>query len=89
MRHAWVVHPATDQRIIDVGHRHQPGADGNGISGQTLRVAAAVPLLLMAVGNLLGQTQKVHRDAELILGPLDGITPQGGVGHHDLELFHR
>ena len=33
----------------------------------------------MAVGDLLGQAQKIHRKPELILGPLDGITPERGV----------
>ncbi len=87
VREGRLVHALADERVVHVGHRHQPRRDGNRIARQPQRVTAAVPLLLVAVGDFLGHAQERHPHAQPPLGVLDGVAAERGVGLHDLELL--
>lgn len=47
-----LVHPIVDQRVPDVDDREQARGERNPIRGDTPGIAGAVPLLVMAEGNV-------------------------------------
>src|SRR5450830_689355 len=53
MLHALLVDATADQGVIHVGQRHQARRNRDGFASQPLRVAAAIPFLVVAVGDLL------------------------------------
>ena len=87
MRHPLLVDATADEGIVDVGQRHQAGRQRDGFAGQPLRVAGAIPFLVMTVSNLLGHVQKIDRHAEGLLGVFDGQQAKRRVALHDGKLF--
>ena len=79
MAHGGFVDANSDQRVVDIGDCHQPGRKWNLKPFQTLRIAATVPFLLMRIGDLLGQLEKLDLEPERILGMLNGIAAQRRV----------
>ena len=87
--HGRLVDAPADQRVVDVGHRHQPRRDRNLVAGQSSRIADAIPLLLVRQAISLASSRKSTGVAQLPLGLLDRVAAERRVGLHDLELFRR
>ena len=60
------VGPRRTQRVVDIGQGHDPGAKGDGLSGQTVGVAATVPLFMMVAGDLDAHLDKAIVGIEVV-----------------------
>ena len=74
-------------RIEDIGQGHQAGGHRDGIAGQGIGVAAAVPFLVVVAGDLLGDGEEFDRLFCIGFGLGDGVAAQFGMGLHDFEFF--
>ena len=86
-----LVNPAGDQRIVDVGNRHQARRERDGVAGEALGIAAAVPTLMVAIGDLGGVLQEgcVGDAAERAFGLQDSVTPVFAMLLHQDPLVGR
>ena len=57
------------------------------VAADPIGIAAAIPLLLVPLGDFLGAGQEVHAGAQRLFRMFDGRAPQGGVGFHDGEFM--
>ena len=72
---------ARNERIKDIRHSNDSPGFGDGVSGKTIWIATAVPLLVMAHGDHAGQLQEIIRVVSQNIGP------ECGVGLHDLPFI--
>lgn len=70
------VNPAADESVVHIRNGHKARRDRNGIAGQSLRVARAVPLFPVRIGNFFGATQPLAalggKAPEIELAPRGG-----------------
>ena len=85
--HRLLVDAGGDQGIEYVGERHEPRGEGDGLAGEAVRVAAAVPFFVVPMGDFLGQAEKFDRSGGFPLGHFDGFAAQPRVGAHDRPFF--
>ena len=91
--------PFADQGVEDIGQRHQAGGERNGVAGEALRIARAIPLFVVAAGNFTGNFEKTQGVAIVLLmlvvrvaaqhaldGLGEGIGADLGMALHDDEL---
>ena len=77
----------TRQGIVDVSQGHNLCGDGDLIPFQTVRVAAAVPALMVPAADGIGHLDQLRL---LLEGQLvQNIRTDGGVGFHRLKFFLR
>ena len=94
---------ARDQRIKHIGNGHQPCGQRDGVALQSLGVARAIPLFMVACRDLACGLQELQRRVSggagrmgRLLAPylqhaadglVDGVGTNAGMGLHDLELI--
>ena len=95
MRHAGLVDPLADQGVVDISHRHQPRRQGDTIPLGTIRIARAVPLLVVTVGDLHGPPQVLGRSqiavarAQFFANGVEGVAPDFRMQFDNLALIRR
>ena len=75
------------QGVVDVGHCHDLRGNGNILTLQAVRVAAAVPALVMPAADGVGclDQRRLLLEGELV----ENFRTGGGVGLHRVKLFLR
>ena len=87
MGEGFFVAALTGQRVVDVGQRDQLRPDGNVVACQAVRIAPAIPPLVVPAGDAAGRLQK--RFGVEIFQSVEQGRALGGVGLEDGELLRR
>ena len=58
VRQGGFVDALADQRVVDVGDRHQPRGERDGLAVEALRIARSVPTPMMRIDDLRGAAQE-------------------------------
>src|SRR6266550_3571193 len=69
------VRPSMTQRIDNISHRDDPGLQRNGFADEAARIAAAVPMLMVILGDKLGNFYELGLSAGQDSGADHGMRP--------------
>ena len=61
VRKAPLVNPLADQCVVDIGQRHQSTSQWNRVPGEAVRIAFAIPALMVRFHHLAGVVEKILR----------------------------
>jgi hypothetical protein len=78
-----------DQRVKDIGQRHQASRDRDRVTGQSVRIPGTIPLFVMGKGDLLGHAQEGDRLFGFLFGLFERLEAEAAVGFHDRILVCR